>query len=147
MIPTFLILVVAIAMCLAAVDLFAATGAGEAGAWSLVTYGWIALWGALAGVVSFAQKVRAGTTRWLNLGELFGEVFISAFVGIITGLLCEAAKFPTPLTWALVGITGHAGGRGIFWLERLLQRVAEKNFGVSLPTAPDPQPGTPGDER
>lgn len=131
--PVFVLLLVAFVGAIAAFDLFAQTSGAEKTAWSLLTYVWIGAWAALGGLVSFQQKVKAGTTRWLNIGELAGELCTSAFIGIITGLLCEYASFPAPLTWALVGVSGHAGGRGIFWLERFLQKMAEKNFGVSLP--------------
>lgn len=141
MIPTFVVLLIAFVFALAAFDIFAQTGAAaDRGAWSLATYIWIGMWAALGGLVSFGQKVRAGQTRWLNLGELAGELFTSAFVGIVTGLLCEAANFPQAFTWALVGVSGHAGGRAIFWLEKLLQRVAEKHFGVTVPTLPQASP-------
>lgn len=152
MIPAFVILAVAFAFGLAAFDLFASTGSNEQGIWSLLTYVWMGLWAALGGVLSFAQKVKAGQARWINLGELIGEIFTSAFVGVVTGLLCEAAKFPSAATWALVAVSGHAGGRAIFWLERLMQKMIEKNFGVSLPpianaTEAQPKQGTAGDQR
>lgn len=147
MIPTFLILAVFVGLGLAAFDLLAAVGGRETTTWSVLTYVWIGLWGGLGGMVSFAQKVKAGQARWLNLGELFGEIFISAFVGIVTGLLCEAASIGQSMTWALVAVSGHAGGRAIFWGERVLQKVAEKQFGVSVGDVQGatPQRGTPAD--
>lgn len=129
--PTFLIFIIGFAVAIAAFDLFAGTTAMEKSSWSIVTYIWVGVWAAVGGLVSFQQKVRAGQTRWLNIGELAGELGTSAFIGIISGLLCEYANFPQALTWAIVGVTGHAGGRGIFWLERFLQRLAEKYFGVT----------------
>lgn len=135
--PIFILLLIAFVLAIAAFDLFAQPGAAaDKTAWSLLTYVWIGAWAALGGLVSFQQKVKAGSTRWLNIGELAGELCTSAFIGIITGLLCEYAGFPAALTWALVGVSGHAGGRGIFWLEKFLQKLAESKFGVSVPDAP-----------
>lgn len=131
-----LLMLVVFVLAIAAVDGFAAPGNSDKTAWSLLTYIWIGSWAALGGLVSFQQKVKAGQTRWLNIGELTGELGTSAFIGIVTGLLCEYANFPAALTWALVGVSGHAGGRGIFWLERFLQKKAESTFGVSVPDAP-----------
>src|SRR5574341_889256 len=74
---------------------------------TVATYAWIALWGAIGGLISFYQKVRAGSARWINVNELVGELATSSFVGLITGMLCAAAEAPPTLTYALVGITGH----------------------------------------
>lgn len=134
--PIFILLLIGFGVALAAFDLFAQTGGATKPAWSFLTYVWIGAWAALGGLVSFQQKVKAGQARWLNIGELMGELGTSAFVGILTGLFCEYAAFSGPLTWALVGVTGHAGGRAIFWLERFLQKMAEKNFGVNVPDQP-----------
>lgn len=105
--------------------------------WSWLTYALLALWAAIGGLVSFRQKVVAGAARWLNLTELVGELATSAFVGLITGLICQWAGTPTPLTFALVGIAGHAGGRAIFWAEKVAQAFAEKKLGVTTDKPPE----------
>jgi len=102
--------------------------------WPLITYIWVAVWSALAGLVSFHQKVKAGAARWLNFSEVLGEIFTSAFVGVITGLLCEWAELAMPLSWALIGLTGHMGARALFWLEQSVQRFAEKKLGIVTET-------------
>ncbi|WP_236640481.1 phage holin family protein, partial [Tepidimonas charontis] len=56
-----------------------------------------------------------------NLFELIGELATSAFAGLITFWLCEAAQFKPLITAALVGISGHMGSRAIFQLERWAQ--------------------------
>lgn len=131
--PIGLIFLIGFVAAIAAFDIFAASSAADKTAWSILTYVWIGAWAAIGGLVSFQQKVKAGQTRWLNIGELAGELGTSAFIGVITGLLCEYANFNPALTWALVGVAGHAGGRGIFWLERFLQKMAETKFGVTVP--------------
>lgn len=111
-------------------DVMAQAARSGVDAQQLVTYIWIAAWGMVGGLVSFYQKVRSGATRWLNINEVAGELLISGFVGIVTGLLCEAAGASTALTYGAVGITGHMGGRAIFWMEKALQRAAEKKLGI-----------------
>jgi hypothetical protein len=97
---------------------------------TVVTYLWIAAWAMVGGVISFHQKVKQGAARWINLSELIGELGTSAFIGVITGLLFEAANAPAAMTYAAVGIAGHAGGRAIFWLEQVAQQTLEKKLGV-----------------
>jgi hypothetical protein len=97
---------------------------------SFLTYMWLAAMGMIGGLVSFYQKVKAGVSRWLNISELIGEMATSGFVGFVTGLLCEAASFSVPLTFALVGITGHMGGRAIFFAERVGQKWVTKRLGL-----------------
>lgn len=114
----------------------------------LVQFAWLALWAAVAGLVSFHQKVKAGATRWLNLGELVGELATSAFVGVMTGLVFESvAPEATSLKYAAAGIAGHAGGRLMFWLEGVLKAAAEKRLGIAAqptdPEATQPNPNTP----
>lgn len=90
--------------------------------YSLITYAWVILLAAAGGAVNFIQKVRDGTSRSFNFTELIGEIFTSAFAGIITFYLCEWSGTPALLTAALVGISGHMGSRAIFRLEKFLEK-------------------------
>jgi hypothetical protein len=83
-----------------------------------LTYAWVIALAAAGGVVSFLRKVREGHARAFNLAEFVGEVFTSAFAGVITFWLCEAAGFSGLITAALVGIAGHMGSRAIFAFEK-----------------------------
>lgn len=103
---------------------------------TLYTYLWVGFWASLGGAVSFYQKVKAKSARWFNFGELIGELATSAFAGIVTGMLCIAAGAHPALTFGLAGITGHMGGRAIFWLEKLAQAYLEKKLGVSTAETP-----------
>lgn len=127
LLPAFLILMAASG------DALAQVGSRHVDLASAMTYAWLVIMGVIGGLVSFYQKVKAGATRWLNINELIGELFTSGFVGLVTGLLCEAGEFSLPLTFALVGITGHMGGRAIFVAERLGQKWAEKKLGIAVP--------------
>jgi CHASE2 domain-containing sensor protein len=104
--------------------------------WSLATYGLIVFWAVAGGLISFYGKVQRGVARWFNVHELIGECATSAFVGLTTGLVCQWAGTPIPLTFALVGVAGHAGARGIFILEQLAQKSAERKLGVVLTDSP-----------
>ena len=89
-------------------------------AYDLLTYGWVLLLSLMGGVVAFLRKLREGHTRVFNLIEFIGELCTSAFTGVVTFYLCEAAQFPPVLTAALVGISGHMGSRGLFLIEKHL---------------------------
>jgi hypothetical protein len=84
----------------------------------LITYAWVFLLSMVGGVVSFNTKIRNGHARPFNFMELIGEIMTSAFVGVITFWLCEAANVPALVSAAMVGISGHMGSRAIFFLER-----------------------------
>lgn len=104
---------------------------------NLYSYLMIALMGVVGGVVSFYQKVKAGQARWINLNELIGELGVSAFTGFVVGLGCQAMDFGASLTFALVGIAGHMGSRGLFLIEKLGQQWLEKKAGLAAVDDPD----------
>ena len=80
--------------------------------YGLITYLWVTGLAAWGGLVSFYRKVKSGETRAFNVVELIGEIATSAFAGLITFWLCEAAQFNPLVTAALVGISGHMGSQG-----------------------------------
>lgn len=108
---------------------------------NLGVYVWLGAFAVLGGLVNFARKVKAGTSRWLNINELIGEIVTSGFVGVVTGLLLTAVNAPAALTFAAAGVTGHMGGRAIFWLEQAAQKLVESKFGIKVD---DPEATTPG---
>lgn len=87
---------------------------------------WTALWvGALSGwggVANFWRKRMHGQARPFNLAELFGEMCISSFAGVITYLLATAGGINELVVAALVGISGHAGSRAVFGIEKMLDK-------------------------
>jgi hypothetical protein len=87
--------------------------------YSLLTYAWVLLLAGLGGVVSFVRKVKQGHSRAFNVAELVGELVTSAFAGILTFWLCEAAEIRPLITAAFVGIAGHMGSRAIFYMETI----------------------------
>lgn len=85
-----------------------------------VSYIWfvvLAIWG---GTANYISRVKKEGMKFSTV-ELIGEWSISSFAGIITALLCIEMNFSAILTYALVGIAGHAGGRAIFVFENLFK--------------------------
>jgi hypothetical protein len=90
--------------------------------YSLITYLWVFGVSAFGGFVSYIRKVRAGQAEKFSIMEVVGEIAISAFTGLVTFWLCEAAGIEQPLTAAMVGISGHMGSRAIALFEDHLKR-------------------------
>lgn len=86
---------------------------------AILTWVWILGLSALGGIVSFAQKIKAGHARAWNFTELIGEIATSGLAGIITANLADSINAPASLKYALVGIVAHMGSRGLLKLEYL----------------------------
>ena len=95
-----------------------------------LTYLWVVTWAGIGGAVNFFQKVKAGVTRAFNLTEFVGELATSAFVGIITFMLCDWAKVDPKLSAVFIAVTGHMGSRALFVGEKFIQKYIEKKTGV-----------------
>jgi hypothetical protein len=95
--------------------------------YTLLTYLWVVFLSAWGGFVSFWRKLKTGKARAFNVMELIGELVTSAFAGMLTFWLCEAANIDQLLTAAFVGIAGHMGSRAIAQMENW----ASKRFGGS----------------
>lgn len=81
---------------------------------------------AAGGAVSFYQKVKAGKVRAFNITEFIGEIFTSAFVGLVTFWICKYYGVGEYMTAAAVAITGHMGARAIFIAEQFIEKRAGK---------------------
>lgn len=88
----------------------------------LATYAWVFAVSAIGGLAAWAKKVRAGQARAFNVAELLGELFISAFAGVVTFWFCRWAQLNEWVTAAFIGIAGHMGSRAIFLGEQALER-------------------------
>ena len=86
------------------------------------TYLWMLLLSVWGGVANYIRKVRDGDSEGWSIVELFGEMVIAGFAGIITFLLCGSQEINPLLTAAFVGIAGHMGSRAIYLAERWLKR-------------------------
>lgn len=72
------------------------------------------------GVVSFIVRVKEGHSRLFNFVELFGEVFISGFVGLGSYMLILSLEQPVGLAVVAAGIGGHMGTRLLHFAEAWL---------------------------
>jgi len=91
-------------------------------AYSIATYMWVlglSVWG---GAVSFARRIKTGKASPHNIMEFVGEIMTSAFAGIITFYLCQAAGFSQLITAVMVAVTGHMGTRAIYQVERIVDK-------------------------
>lgn len=95
--------------------------------YSLLTYLWVFVLSVFGGFVHYLKKVRENATPRFNLSELLGDLITSAFAGVVTFYLCEAAGINSMATAALVGISGHMGSRALFMFETWMK----KKFGGS----------------
>lgn len=96
----------------------------------LKQYGFILAIAMLGGAVSWWAKVRKGDVQGSNIAALIGELTTSSFAGLLIFWICEYFNVPPVLTAALAGLAGHAGGRGVAWLEETARRKAEASMGL-----------------
>lgn len=111
--------------------------------YSLLTYLWVFALSAWGGVVSFMQKLKNGKVRPFNFMELIGELFTSAFAGVITFWLAQSANIDGLITAALVGISGHMGSRAIGYFEHWATTRANPAFPIPTNSPHLQPPSTP----
>lgn len=87
-----------------------------------VTYLWVVGLSSLGGMVHYFHKISTTKAKF-NFIVFVGEILTSAFVGIITFFLCDAANLSWQTTAAMVGISGHMGTRAIFKLEQIRNKI------------------------
>lgn len=80
------------------------------------TYVWVLVLSIWGGIASYIQKMKSGVSRF-NLMEIFGEIVIAGFAGVMTYYVCAFAHTPEVLSAVAVGISGHMGTRAISVLE------------------------------
>lgn len=102
--------------------------------YSLREYGVILAIAMLGGFVRWYNAVRRGESVAYDLRILVGELFTSAFIGILVFWACEAFNVTPLVTAAAAGMAGHAGVTGLLWAERVMKRFFEKKYGISPST-------------
>ena len=98
--------------------------------YSLQEYGFVLGTAILGGLAAWWMRVRKGELAMWNVSALIGELCVSAFAGLIAFWLCEYMNLNPLLTSAVVGMSGHAGAKGLLWLESIGRKRAERAFGV-----------------
>lgn len=96
---------------------------------SLFTYLWVVCLSMWGGVVSFYKRVKTGEVAPHNIMEFVGEIVTSAFAGVVTFYLCEAADITPLLTAVFVAVTGHMGTRAIYLIEKVVEKRINKAMG------------------
>lgn len=84
-------------------------------------YLWVLLLSLWGGLVGWWRRRDERRGMAFSLAAFVGEMSTSAFAGVIAFYLAQWLAFPPPLTAALVGISGHLGGRTLFLIESALQ--------------------------
>jgi hypothetical protein len=98
--------------------------------YSLREYGVVLATALVGGLASWWIKVRRGELQAWNIAALIGELSVSAFAGMLAFWLCEYLNFHPLLTASIVGMSGHAGAKGLSWLESIGKKSIEKRLGV-----------------
>lgn len=101
--------------------------------YSLQEYGVVLATALLGGLANWWIKVRRGELIGWSITALIGELCVSAFAGLTAFWLCEWWGMQPLLTAAIVGMSGHAGARGLNAVEAAGQRLIEKKLGIEIP--------------
>lgn len=89
-------------------------GGSEPGWVTFLTIVILAIWG---GLVNYLSRLR-NAAKVFSWGELLLELSISAFAGLMIGLMAFSFDVNFYMCLALAGISGHAGGRTMFYLDK-----------------------------
>lgn len=98
--------------------------------YSLAEYGLMLGVAIAGGVVAWIRKVRSGEYPAWSLGQLIGEMAISAFAGLLTFWGCEYFNAPQLLTASLAGIAGLASSKFLTLAESAAQRWLERRLNL-----------------
>lgn len=93
-----------------------------------LTYCWVIGIAALGAIAHYIKKINSGLGIEFSIAELFGEIIISGFVGLLTFFICDTADTDVRITAVFVGIGGHMGSRAIY----LIQVLIQKKIGIDL---------------
>ena len=98
--------------------------------WILILSGW-------GGTVNYFHHVTKHKLKFSAI-RLTIDLSTSAFVGVLTYLLCREAGIHDGVTAAMVGISGHMGTRALFLLEQKYEKLFGANSGAAI--NPDKEP-------
>lgn len=83
----------------------------------------LSCWG---GLVQHIQRMRSGGKKF-NWRELFFDLVVSSFAGILTHFLCDAAGIEGAKAAMLIAVSGHMGTRAIASFQALHERIFATN--------------------
>lgn len=93
-----------------------------------IGYVWVIVLASWGGAVSYFHKIDKHNIRF-SLLRFFAEVSTSAFVGVVTFLICDSAKLSWEVTAAFVGVSGHMGTRALFLIEKKYEDFVNGGVG------------------
>lgn len=79
----------------------------------------LSVWG---GTVNYLGRIKSGVIKRFDLLELIVELAICSFAGVTVGLIAFSFNVNPLMTFALVGVAGHAGGRTVYFMDRIFQK-------------------------
>lgn len=85
----------------------------------LLTWAGILLVSGWAGAVRYLSELKG---RKIKRKDMMIEIFVSGFVGTITGLLCAYYSLPLTLSYAITGISAHYGTRSLHIIAGMLKK-------------------------
>lgn len=97
-------------------------GGSDANYITLVMMVVLSLWG---GLVNYLGRIKSGVVKRFNLVELIGEFTISSFAGLLVGFIAIAFDVNPYVSLALAGVAGHAGGRTVYFLDKIFEARLE----------------------
>ncbi len=100
--------------------------------YQVFAYAWVIFLSVWGGAASYVRRVRSMTHPRYSIFEFFGECCISAFVGLLTFFLCQAADLSLMLTACFIGISSHMGSRALLIGEQVLERWVKNRLGIEL---------------
>lgn len=90
-------------------------GGGDLNWFAIAMMLFLSLWG---GLVNYLARIKSGVVKFFNIVELIVELTICSFAGITIGLIAFSFDVNPLMTYALVAVAGHAGGRTVYFLDR-----------------------------
>lgn len=84
-------------------------------------YVWFIFLAAWGGTVNYITRRKSEKSPF-SIVELVGEWVISGFSGLLTAFICQEMGIAFMYTAAAAGVAGHMGGRGIYMIERFIQK-------------------------
>ncbi len=87
----------------------------------ILTYLWVLLLSTFGGLASFARRIKSGEAIVHPVRDLFVDLLISGFVGLLSFWLTIYGSIDYPLNAVLIGVSAHMGTRGLIFMEHLVE--------------------------
>jgi hypothetical protein len=94
-------------------------GGGDVNWFAVVMIFILSLWG---GLVNYLLRLKSGIVKIFNFFELFCELIISSFAGLLVGLIAIACNVDPLITLSLAGLAGNAGVRTVYFLDKIYKK-------------------------